>query len=149
MLDESTNATNWSKKYVAIDSLYRGTDNRNRLIYSDWRLSWAVSHIGHCCFNSNRWHIFGEDPGACGFITITIAFSRNERPIRTNRTWGHMSDETQSGASYSCYVSYLEIYNSSGYDLLVKDHGNNATATVDERLHKVTMLEVGQIQLLS
>jgi hypothetical protein len=83
MLDESTNATNWSKKYVAIDRVYRGTDNRNRLIYSDWRLSWAVSNIGYCCFNSNRWRIFGEGPGAFGFITITIAFSRNERSIRT------------------------------------------------------------------
>ena len=27
MLDESTNATNWSKKYVAFDRVYRGTDN--------------------------------------------------------------------------------------------------------------------------
>lgn len=50
-----------------------------------------------------------------------------------------MNDETQSGASYSCYVSYLEIYNSSGYDLLVKDQSTNAT--VDERLPKVIMLE--------
>ncbi|KAL7495166.1 hypothetical protein ACHAWT_003695 [Skeletonema menzelii] len=40
---------------------------------------------------------------------------------------------------YSCYVSYLEIYNSSGFDLLVKDHGNNVTA--DGRIPKVTMLE--------
>src|SRR6056300_365881 len=89
MLDESTNATNWSKKYVAIDSLYRGTDNRNRLIYSDWRLSWVVSNISYCCLNSNRWHIFGEGPGAFGFITITIAFSRNERSIRTTGARGH------------------------------------------------------------
>ena len=50
-----------------------------------------------------------------------------------------MNDASQSGASYSCYVSYLEIYNSNGYDLLVKDNFNNTLA--DERIPKVTMLE--------
>ena len=50
-----------------------------------------------------------------------------------------MKDASQSGASYSCYVSYLEIYNSIGYDLLVKYCGDNSS--VDERMPKVTMLE--------
>ena len=74
---------------MAIDRVYRGTDNRNRLVYSDWRLSWAVSNIGYCCLNSNRRHIFGTGPGAFSFITTTIAFSRNERPIRTTGARGH------------------------------------------------------------
>jgi kinesin family protein 6/9 len=50
-----------------------------------------------------------------------------------------MNDAARSGTSYSCYVSYLEIYNSVGYDLLVKDHGINATS--DDPIPKVTMLE--------
>ena len=50
-----------------------------------------------------------------------------------------MNDASQNGDSYSCYVSYLEIYNSSGYDLLVKDNFKNTTA--DERIPKVTMQE--------
>src|SRR6056300_1155851 len=89
MLDESTNATNWSEKYVAIDRVYRGTDNRNRLIYSDRRFSWVVSYIGHCCFNGNCWHIFGACSGSFGSVAITIAVSGNERSIRTIGTWGH------------------------------------------------------------
>lgn len=52
-----------------------------------------------------------------------------------------MQDASRSGTTYSCYVSYLEIYNSSGYDLLVKDNTTKFAAT-DERLPpKVTMLE--------
>jgi kinesin family protein 6/9 len=51
-----------------------------------------------------------------------------------------MNDASQSGVMYSCYVSYLEIYNSSGYDLLVKE-GSINNAAGDERIPKVTMLE--------
>jgi kinesin family protein 6/9 len=50
-----------------------------------------------------------------------------------------MNDASQKGVTYSCYVSYLEIYNSSGYDLLMKDGINNAAG--EERIPKVTMLE--------
>jgi len=40
--------------------------------------------------------------------------------------------------SYSCYVSYLELYNDNGYDLLAEEH---AQSTRIEDLQKVTMLE--------
>ena len=39
--------------------------------------------------NGNRRHIFGTGSGAFSFITTTIAFSRNERPIRTTGARGH------------------------------------------------------------
>lgn len=47
--------------------------------------------------------------------------------------------EEANGASYTCYVSYLEIYNQSGYDLLTEgiDRGGGAT----DEVPKVTMLE--------
>ena len=89
MLDESTNATNWSKKYVAIDRVYRGTDNRNRLVYSDWRLSWAVSNISYCCLNSNRWHIFGEGQGLSVLSQLQSRFREMNDPIRTTGARGH------------------------------------------------------------
>ncbi|KAK1748160.1 kinesin family protein [Skeletonema marinoi] len=72
-------------------------------------------------------------------FTITGGPSRYEDrgiiPRVISNLFRTMNDAAQNGASYSCYVSYLEIYNSSGYDLLVKDHGNNG------QIPKVTMLE--------
>lgn len=41
-----------------------------------------------------------------------------------------------TGASYNCYISYLELYNESGYDLLAQ----KASASLHE-VPKVTMLE--------
>ena len=41
----------------------------------------------------------------------------------------------KNGVTYSCFVSYLEIYNQSGYDLLM-DHDGKGRETP-----KVTMLE--------
>jgi kinesin family protein 6/9 len=49
-----------------------------------------------------------------------------------------MKDDEQKGSSFSCFVSYLEIYNQSGYDLLMQsNHGNTAL----EEVPKVTLLE--------
>jgi len=48
-----------------------------------------------------------------------------------------MKTEGQKGTSCSCYISYLEIYNQSGYDLLME---NNHNSNADE-VPKVTMLE--------
>lgn len=48
-----------------------------------------------------------------------------------------MKAEEKDGTSYSCFISYLEIYNQSGYDLLVENQSNS----MDGEVHKVTMLE--------
>ena len=49
--------------------------------------------------------------------------------------------EENNGTTYSCYISYLEIYNESGYDLLMEStHGNSAFGGEAE-VPKVTMLE--------
>jgi kinesin family protein 6/9 len=47
-----------------------------------------------------------------------------------------IKDDAQS--SYSCYISYLEIYNQSGYDLLMQNNNSNAAF---EEVPKVSMLE--------
>jgi kinesin family protein 6/9 len=49
-----------------------------------------------------------------------------------------MKDDEQKGSSFSCFISYLEIYNQSGYDLLMQ--GNNGNAAFEE-VPKVTMME--------
>jgi kinesin family protein 6/9 len=53
--------------------------------------------------------------------------------------------QEQTGqASFTCYISYLELYNESGYDLLAADaNGNSADVEVSrlEDMPKVTMLE--------
>ena len=43
-----------------------------------------------------------------------------------------------TGATYSCYISYLELYNESGYDLLDSRRGGDAASSA---VPKVTMLE--------
>ena len=40
--------------------------------------------------------------------------------------------------TYSCFISYLEIYNQNGYDLLMENDAKNA---MDGEIPKVTMLE--------
>ena len=65
---------------------YRDTDNRNRLVYSDWWLSRAVSNIGYCCLNGDRWHIFGAGSGAFGSLPTTITFSRMNDHLNHWRT---------------------------------------------------------------
>ncbi|KAL3800772.1 hypothetical protein ACHAW5_002486 [Stephanodiscus triporus] len=47
-------------------------------------------------------------------------------------------DDEQKGIAFSCFISYLEIYNQSGYDLLMQ--GNNGNAAFEE-VPKVTMME--------
>ena len=51
-----------------------------------------------------------------------------------------MKSEEQNGTSYSCFVSYLEIYNQSGYDLLMESNHSSAASSFDE-IPKVTMME--------
>ena len=47
--------------------------------------------------------------------------------------------EAQTQASFNCYVSYLELYNESGYDLLAADEDVEVSRLDD--MPKVTMLE--------
>lgn len=52
-------------------------------------------------------------------------------------------EEQKGGTSYSCFISYLEIYNQSGYDLLGETNSpgsNHSNSTLGE-VPKVTMLE--------
>ncbi|KAL7533312.1 hypothetical protein ACHAXR_005166, partial [Thalassiosira sp. AJA248-18] len=49
-----------------------------------------------------------------------------------------MKSEEEKGTSYSCFISYLEIYNQSGYDLLMESNHNNSAF---DEVPKVTMLE--------
>ncbi len=49
-----------------------------------------------------------------------------------------MDDDKEKGSSFSCFVSYLEIYNESGYDLLMQGCNDNIAF---EEVPKVTMLE--------
>lgn len=55
-----------------------------------------------------------------------------------------MKGKEQKGTSFSCYISYLEIYNQSGYDLLME---NNQSSSSFDEVPKVTMLEVSTSQL--
>ncbi len=48
-------------------------------------------------------------------------------------------ESSQNKSSYTCYVSYLELYNESGYDLLASD-GDVEVSRLDD-MPKVTMLE--------
>lgn len=43
-----------------------------------------------------------------------------------------MASEQQKGTSISCYISYLEIYNQSGYDLLTENNDEKVTMLEDE-----------------
>lgn len=54
-----------------------------------------------------------------------------------------MKGEEQT--SFSCYISYLEIYNQSGYDLLME---NNQSSSSFDEVPKVTMLEVSTSRCL-
>ena len=57
-----------------------------------------------------------------------------------------MKGEEQKGtSSFSCYISYLEIYNQSGYDLLME---NNQSSSSFDEVPKVTMLEVSTSRCL-
>ena len=47
--------------------------------------------------------------------------------------------EAQTQASFNCYVSYLELHNESGYDLLAADEDVEVSRLDD--MPKVTMLE--------
>lgn len=54
------------------------------------------------------------------------------------------TDEEQNGTSHTCYVSYLEIYNQSGYDLLMQSNNNQSSSSItfgEVEIPKVTMLE--------
>uniref|UniRef100_A0A7S2KYU7 Kinesin-like protein n=1 Tax=Leptocylindrus danicus TaxID=163516 RepID=A0A7S2KYU7_9STRA len=46
--------------------------------------------------------------------------------------------QSQSDINYSCFISYLEIYNENGYDLLSEEHSETSTL---EDMQRVTMLE--------
>jgi len=46
-----------------------------------------------------------------------------------------------TGASFSCYISYLELYNESGYDLLAADVASSTSSASSTTVPKVTMLE--------
>ena len=75
-------------------------------------------------------------------FTITGGPERYEDRGLIPRALSHlfkaMKDDEQKGSSFSCFVSYLEIYNQSGYDLLMQsNHGNTAL----EEVPKVTLLE--------
>ncbi len=50
-----------------------------------------------------------------------------------------IKDDEQRGISYTCFITYLEIYNQLGYDLLVENsHGSNSS---NDEAKRVTMLE--------
>ena len=50
-----------------------------------------------------------------------------------------IKDDEQKGISYSCFITYLEIYNQSGYDLLMEN--NHSSNSSSEESKRVTMLE--------
>ena len=74
-------------------------------------------------------------------FTITGGPERYEDRGLIPRALSHLfkaiKDDAQS--SYSCYISYLEIYNQSGYDLLMQTNSNSNAAF--EEVPKVSMLE--------
>ena len=49
--------------------------------------------------------------------------------------------EGNNGTTYSCYISYLEIYNESGYDLLMESSQGNSAFGGEVEVPKVTLLE--------
>jgi kinesin family protein 6/9 len=51
-----------------------------------------------------------------------------------------IKDDEQKGISYSCLITYLEIYNQSGYDLLMESNHSSNNPSYDEA-KRVTMLE--------
>lgn len=59
------------------------------------------------------------------------------------RAIGHLfktiKDDIKRDISYSCFISYLEIYNESGYDLLKEN--NHSHKSSSEEVKRVTMLE--------
>jgi kinesin family protein 6/9 len=81
---------------------------------------------------------FGQT-GSGKTFTITGGPERYEDrgiiPRSISQLFKTMKDAVD-GTTYSCYVSYLEIYNQSGYDLLT----DNTVATIQD-IPKVTMLE--------
>ena len=53
-----------------------------------------------------------------------------------------IKNDEKNGTSYSCYISYLEIYNEYGYDLLQESMKNKNISSFGEvEVPKVTMLE--------
>ncbi|KAL7546517.1 hypothetical protein ACHAWF_009845 [Thalassiosira exigua] len=75
-------------------------------------------------------------------FTITGGPERYEDRGLIPRSIAHlfksMKSEEGKGVSYSCFVSYLEIYNQSGYDLLAERRGGSYAP---DETPKVTMLE--------
>eukprot|EP00804_Cyclotella_cryptica_P008836 CCRYP_013065-RA/>CCRYP_013065-RA protein AED:0.02 eAED:0.02 QI:2973/1/0.66/1/1/1/3/0/836 len=73
-------------------------------------------------------------------FTITGGPERYDDRGILPRTISHLfkaiKGDKADGLSYTCYVSYLEIYNQSGYDLLAENEGHSF-----EDIPKVTMLE--------
>ena len=98
------------------------------------------------CTNTNNINCSYGQTGSGKTFTITGGPERYDDRGLIPRSLAYLfksiKNDEKNGTSYSCYISYLEIYNEYGYDLLQESmKSNNTSSFGDVEVPKVTMLE--------